>query len=118
MALQPKQPKDWALNPWAFGLMAEVEWLPVPEGEDRGAAVARASRRAATLQHGIAAAAQQRLLSCGYKDLTALARTGVGLSYSQLHKIMHGAAPMSLRHVAALEERLGPLLVITLSDAG
>lgn len=108
-------PRDWTKTPLRFGIDVEIDWWPAPLGKSEEAFQARAARRAATLQHGVACAAHKRLLRAGYKDLTALANSGLGISYSQLHKILHGAAPMTFKHVAVLEERLGPLLVVKLS---
>ena len=90
------------MNPRSFGLERDIDWRKAPAGESAEAMNARASRRAAALQHAIAVAVHLRLLRRGYKDLTALAATDLGISYSQLHKMMRGAAPMSLAHIAAL----------------
>jgi hypothetical protein len=102
-------------NPATFGGAHKPDWLPAPRGKSPEAMNARASQRAATIQHAIAVAVQARLLSHGFKDLSALAGTQLGISYSQLHKMMRGAAHMSLDHVAVLEERLGPLLEVQLA---
>lgn len=114
-SLAPRLPRDWVVHPRLFGSELEAAWKPEPRGEDLDAVHLRSARRAAEIQHYVACAAQQRLLTSGYKNLLALAAEDLGVSYSQLHKILHGAAHMTIAHVASLEQRLGPLLGVRLS---
>lgn len=113
--LAPRLPRDWVVQPRLFGSELEAAWKPEPSGDGVRVMHLRSARRAAEIQHLVAYAAQQRLLVSRYKNLTALAAEDLGLSYSQLHKILHGAAHMTLAHVASLEQRLGPLLDVRLS---
>lgn len=102
------QPRWWLEHPDLFGKQGSLAWKePL---QDRPADFMY--KRAAMVQHAFVVTMRGEAKTRGW-DWQHVAQVLPGLSYEQLMRVVRGQSQLSLRHISALSEIFGPLLVMT-----
>lgn len=100
----PTPPRKWLINPQVFGTHdTAVRWLPANTPSQEVA------RRLARVQHEVAY--QTRVLMVTRSTTRPTLAAAIGISNTQLGRVLSGAIPITLTHIAAIEQHFAAPLV-------